>query len=109
MTKQELHRFQHHFKEIYDLPYVCKNGIRFADTGISMVTQYGIVFPSNGYLGNDRYYPILQHHETAGDGSTKYDVSVDVSAKRNSDLEILGGAIAANLKRNAEAILRKFS
>ena len=107
MNKKELHDFKYGFRKIYKLPYTAKNGIRFSDNGVSMVTQYGIVFSSNGYLGNEKYYPMLMHVETAGDGSTKYDVSVDVTGKSNSDLERLAGAIKSNLKRNAELRLKE--
>jgi hypothetical protein len=109
MNSAELQEFKHGFKKIYDLPYTSNSGVHFSDNGVSMVTQYGIVFADNGYLGKEKYYPVLWHHGTTGDGSISYDTHVDVQAKGNSDLDILGRAIVDNLKRNAEAILREIS
>jgi len=106
MNGSELKEFQYGFKDIYDLPYKSNSGVRFSDNGVCMVTQYGIVFADNGYLGGEKYYPMLQHIERAGDGSTKYQVSVNVSAEGNADLDTLGAAIVSNIKENAKAALR---
>lgn len=108
MNKNEIHDFKHNFKKIYTLPYTAPNGIRFSSNGVSMVTQHGIVFSDNGYLGGESYYPLLKHIERAGDGSIKYDVSVKVGGKTNSDLDVLAGAIKSNMVKNAKALLKSF-
>jgi hypothetical protein len=108
MNKEEIREFLHNFEKLYTLPYKSQSGVRFSSNGVSMVTQYGIVFSDNGYLGNDKYYPMLRHIERAGDGSTKYEVRVKVGANGNTDLDTLGAAIKSNMKKNAEALLRKF-
>jgi hypothetical protein len=101
MGSKEIREFKHNFKKKYTLPYKSKSGIRFSNNGVSMVTQYGIVFSDNGYLGDGKYYPILRHTETDGDGSIKYNTSVKVGGLgNNSDLDKLGAAILSNLKKN---------
>jgi hypothetical protein len=67
---------------------------------VSIVTKYGIVFPDNGYLGGDKYYPVLNHQALHyGDGSIKYEVKVDANTLTNADLDALGYAILENIRK----------
>ena len=107
ISKSELREFIHGYKNIYELPYVSKNGIRFSNNGVSIVTPYGIVRASNGYFGGDKYWRVLEHKETNCDGSIRCISSADVLGKDNSDLEALSIAIKKNVEKNAEYMLKK--
>jgi len=111
MNKKEIRDWkgQGHKKFNDILPYTAKNGIRFSFTGVSLVTQHGIVFTDNGYLGGANYYPLLQHIESAGDGSIAYNCSIRVEGFGVSNLERLANAIESNIKKNIAKQLKAFS
>jgi len=110
LNKQEITLVKNYFKNMFEhlLPYTAKNGVRFSGNGVSLVTNYGIVFADNSYAGNDSYGFIMRHIETAGDGSIAYDCSTRVSSISEGTLESFSKVIEANIRRNAERAIASF-
>lgn len=90
------------------LPYTAKNGVRFSDSGVSLVTNYGIIFGDNSYHGGDSYGLMMRHIESAGDGSIAYDCSTRVSSISKGTLESFSKVIEKNIRKNAERALASF-
>ena len=96
MTSKDLDDFKNNILDIYGsiLPYTAKNGVYFRDNGVlGLFGNGGFVRPSNGYLGKDSYYPILQHEASASDGSTTYLCQISCVDLGIEDLELLSIAI----------------
>ena len=90
------------------LPYTAKNGVRFSDNGVSLVTNHGIVFGDNSYRGGDSYGLMMRHIERAGDGSIAYDCSMRINSISKDTLESFAKVIEGNIRKNAEKALSSF-
>jgi len=111
MNSKEIKTFKIYPHRLFEelLPYKAKNGVYFKKGSVSFTTQYGIIFGDNGYSGEDTYYPMLRHIETAGDGSTAYDTNFKVGSFTAGTLEVFAKAIETNITRNAKKALKGFT
>ncbi len=94
LTQRECSLAELKIKEIFEpiLPYKAKNGIYFKLNGISIITQQGIVFGSNGLLSDNKFYLILDHHPKYDDRAS-FIASCKVTKNLENTLEALSRAI----------------